>query len=110
MKDVEVVMARENKKMVFDPKGFFVIFLNDGEIVVEHYENVKKEGKLEVETGDLDVVIKGVDAKSICDTIVEMGLVSRLDHATYLGRELEKAEIALRNNTEYTQCEDIYFS
>ena len=34
-------------------------------------------------------------------------LVSRFDHAAYLGRELQKAEVALKNRLEYTQDEEI---
>jgi len=34
---------------------------------------------------------------------VELGLVSRWDHAAYLGSELTKAEIALRTGKEYIQ-------
>ncbi len=109
MKEVEVIKAEENKEMVFDPKGFFVIFLRDDQIVVEHYLNVQKGGKLEVETGRLTKVVKGKTAKAICDTIIANELVTRRDHAAYLGRELQKAEIALENDLEYVQCESIYF-
>ena len=35
--------------------------------------------------------------------IVESGLVTRIDHAAYLGSELAKAEIALRIGKEYIQ-------
>ncbi len=35
--------------------------------------------------------------------IEEMGLITRLDHAAYLGRELAKAEIALVTGKEYIQ-------
>jgi len=109
MKEVDVIRAERQKEMIFDPSGFFVIFLKDEEIIVEHYTNVKKGGELEVETGRLTTVIKGTDAKAICDTIVEKGLVSRRDHSAYLGRELQKAEIALKKGIEYVQCEPLVF-
>jgi dihydropteroate synthase len=32
-----------------------------------------------------------------------MGLISRMEHATYLGSELEKAEIALKLGKNYVQ-------
>jgi len=35
------------------------------------------------------------------------GLISRLDHAAYLGKEIEKAMVALRNNLHYTQDEEL---
>ncbi|MFP4608266.1 MAG: DUF4346 domain-containing protein [Candidatus Natronoplasma sp.] len=106
MSRIEKLEAEENKEMKFDEKGFFVITVKD-EIIVEHYLNVQKEGKLEVETGKLNKIITGESAKEICDTIVRKGLVSRLDHAAYLGRELQKAELALKNDLEYEQCESI---
>ncbi len=106
MKKIEKIEAEANEKMEFDESGFFVINV-DEEITVEHYLNVQKEGKLEVETGELNKIVTGRSAKAICDTIVREGLISRLDHAAYLGRELQKAEIALKNDLEYEQCETL---
>lgn len=106
MKEVEKIEAEEEKKVELDESGFFVVMVKE-KIIVEHYLNVKKEGRLEVETGELNMVIRGEEAKAICDTIVREGLVSRLDHASYLGRELQKAEIALKNDLDYEQCEPL---
>jgi dihydropteroate synthase len=39
--------------------------------------------------------------------IIERALISRLDHAAYLGREIEKAMIALKYNLKYSQDEDL---
>jgi hypothetical protein len=36
-------------------------------------------------------------------TIIKMGLITRQDHAAYVGRELAKAETALINKLEYEQ-------
>ncbi|MFW5927748.1 MAG: DUF4346 domain-containing protein [Thermoplasmatota archaeon] len=107
MKEIEEIQAKEKKKVEFDEKGFFVIYLDDEEIVAEHYENVNKGGKLEVETGKIDLIIKGENAKSICDTIIRDDLVSRLDHMAYVSRELQKAEIALKNDLDFEQSEDL---
>ncbi|MDL5502347.1 MAG: DUF4346 domain-containing protein, partial [Candidatus Methanoperedens sp.] len=52
---------------------------------------------------DRDNSIAGSTAKDILDTIVRRGLISRLDHAAYLGRELMKAEIALKFKRSYSQ-------
>lgn len=108
MKEVEKIEAEEDKKMEFDKSGFFVINVKD-EIVVEHYLNVQKEGELEVETGEINKIVTGTSAKAICETIVREKLINRLDHAAYLGRELQKAEIALKNGFEYEQCEPLEF-
>lgn len=107
MKEVEEIKAVEKKKVEFDKKGFFVIYLDEQEIVAEHYKNVSKGGKLEVETGNLDLIIRGVDAKSICDTIIHKELISRLDHMAYISRELQKAEIALKNDLDFEQSEEL---
>jgi tetrahydromethanopterin S-methyltransferase subunit A len=40
-------------------------------------------------------------------SLVEWGLISRLDHAAYMGRELTKADFALRNNLLYRQDEPL---
>lgn len=106
MKEVDKIEAVENRKVELDKSGFFVIMVED-EIIVEHYLNVQKGGKLEVETGQLNKVITGTDAKAICETIIREELISRLDHSAYLGRELEKAEIALEHGLEYEQCEPL---
>jgi len=47
--------------------------------------------------------IVGSTAKEIVDTIIERGLISRSDHAAYLGRELMKAELALKFKRSYSQ-------
>ena len=58
-------------------------------------------------TGKKLRVIKGKTANSIYKKIIKMGLLSLPSHAAYLGRELAKAEISLKNNLEYIQDEDI---
>jgi len=70
-----------------DPAGSFNIFIRDGKIYARN--------------GDVTVV--GEDAQSIVDTLADMGLVSMLDHAGYLGKELEKAELAIRFRRSYLQ-------
>jgi tetrahydromethanopterin S-methyltransferase subunit A len=48
-------------------------------------------------------VIEGWQAALIAATVVERGLVTQLDHAAYLGRELAKAEAALSIGITYEQ-------
>ncbi|HZT08434.1 MAG TPA: DUF4346 domain-containing protein [Chloroflexota bacterium] len=78
-----------------DPLGFFVILADapSGTIFVEHY----------LPDGSLGHRVVGPDAESLCGALIEWGLLSRLDHAAYLGRELAKAEIALREGRTYRQ-------
>jgi tetrahydromethanopterin S-methyltransferase subunit A len=106
---VEILEATKSKRMVKDPSGFFTIFVDKSrkEIVVEFYEEVIKEKGKKVGTGKLGLVVCGTTAEAICHTIAREELVSRFDHAAYLGRELQKAEIALRYKLKYTQDEEI---
>jgi len=85
----------KKKRLFLDPYGFFVIGLDKGKrkIVVEHYIYSRK----------IKNKFSGNSAKKLCDTIIRRGLISRLDHAAYFGRELMKAEIALKNSLRYKQ-------
>ncbi len=51
----------------------------------------------------LRVEIVGKNAEEIYNTILREELVSSLQHAAYLGLELQKAEIALKLNLKYIQ-------
>jgi tetrahydromethanopterin S-methyltransferase subunit A len=53
--------------------------------------------------GRLAHVIEGRQAALVAATVVERGLVTQLDHAAYLGRELQKAEAALSAGIAYEQ-------
>lgn len=53
-----------------------------------------------------DACIVGEIASEVLDTLIDMGLVSTLGHAGYLGRELKKAELALQFNRSYAQDDD----
>lgn len=89
IKSPKIIMAenRKNSDFEHDPEGFFVIMLDrEGKTVVcEHYTF----------DGELNEVIKGLTAEDIAYTAINRGLLSRLDHAAYLGKELSKAETAL---------------
>lgn len=89
--------AQERREWVHDPEGFFVILLDRGAgaIVCEHYTKDSVH----------DESIRGSRAADVANTAVRRGLLSRLDHAAYLGRELAKAESALALNLPYTQDE-----
>lgn len=82
-----------------DPEGFFTIYPNAEreEIVAEHHDN---EGKMKSR-------IFGKSAEDIYHHIIKNNLVSRYDHAAYLGRELAKAELAMRNQLDYEQDADL---
>jgi dihydropteroate synthase-like protein len=81
------VVRAKRHQWKLDPAGSFNIFVEDNMIYARN--------------GDVTVV--GEDAQSIIDTLSDMGLVSMLDHAGYLGRELEKAELEIRFRRSYLQ-------
>ena len=58
--------------------------------------------------GNGSITVAGGQARAILNTLIDMGLVTRLDHAGYLGRELEKAEIALALKRSYNQDEPLW--
>ena len=92
---VEYICAEAPKHLRLDPAGFFIILPQpqSGLILCEHYEN----------NGRLAHVIQGRRAGLIAATVVGRGLVTQLDHAAYLGRELQKAEAALSAGIVYEQ-------
>ncbi len=92
-REVKDVIVAESCEFVRDPMGEFKIWIDSERIFCGHEKGV----------------IVGRKAKEILDTVIKLGLVSRLDHAGYLGCELKKAEIALRLNKSYVQDEELRF-
>ncbi|MDK2876907.1 MAG: hypothetical protein PWQ22_1317 [Archaeoglobaceae archaeon] len=89
----EFIDAKKGEEFIRDPFGDFIIFIANGKIFCKHEK----------------AVVAGKNAKEIIDTILRLGLVSRLDHAAYLGRELMKAETALKLGKNYIQDRDLNF-
>ena len=83
------------ERMISDPAGYFVIFLDRPRklLSLEHYEN----------NGVLTTIIEAKSAAEIYMTVIERKLLSQLDHAAYLGRELARAEHALSSGEAYIQ-------
>ena len=104
-----------------DPSGYFLIKLDieAGEIIAEHYSNdLDERGRAtDPETGEVlacrgggprspSTSFRGRTAKELGIALTEADgtlPVSRLDHALYLGRELQKAEACLKAGVGYTQ-------
>ncbi len=95
LKIIEKIEAQPHKRLVLDPSGFFIIYPKKEErrIYLEHYRA----------DGTLNEIIYGEDPISIASTAIEQKLISRLDHAAYLGRELEKAYSSMCNGFQYIQ-------
>lgn len=83
------------QRMVPDPEGYFVVYVDRRRnlLSLEHYSK----------DGVLSTVIEGDSAAKVYIPAIEKGLVSRLDHAAYLGKELARAELALRSGELYVQ-------
>ena len=108
--------------IALDPKGYFLIKVDHSaeELVLEHYGNTIDEKGLarDDETGEVlsckggngprqpSAVYRGFTAKQVGIQLTEgegSPPLSCLDHALYLGRELQKAEVCLKAGTSYVQ-------
>lgn len=92
---ISIEVAKEPGKLILDPAGYFVVYPDRSRrrLVLEHYTN----------KGVLDRMITANDAASLYTSVIEAELISRLDHAAYLGRELARAEHALQSGEDYCQ-------
>lgn len=92
---IPVESAKKAGRLVLDPAGYFVVYPDRvrGSLMLEHYTN----------QGVLDRILSGTSAVAVYSGAIEGGLVSRLDHAAYLGRELARAEHALQSGERYVQ-------
>ncbi len=108
--------------IALDPSGYFLIKVdhNAEELVLEHYGNTIDEKGLarDDETGEIlsckggngprrpTAIYRGCTAKELGIQLTEgegPHPVSCLDHAMYLGRELQKAEACLLSGAVYIQ-------
>jgi dihydropteroate synthase-like protein len=90
------VEARSSRMWKLDPAGSIRIGIvpdkdGSGGLILAEHDTVSIAGKT---------------AGAVMDALIERGLVSRLEHAGYLGRELKKAEIALKFDRSYSQDDD----
>ena len=119
-KKIEIDNDLSNRYIELDPNGYFIIKidLQTKRIIVEHYlNNINEEGyALDPKTNEpikcdsketkiCNETFTGISAKEIGIAITEdrNDLISRFDHALYLGRELQKAEECLYKKLPYIQ-------
>ena len=104
-----------------DPNGYVLIKLDreKGELIVEWFSNGINEQGLATnpETGEVLAckgsaprepikIFKGRSAKQLGIALTETNeqlFISKLDHALYIGRELQRAEACLENGKDYVQ-------
>jgi hypothetical protein len=107
--------------IALDPEGYFLIKLDRaaGELIAEHYGNGIDERGLATDPDTGEVIrcrgtgprgplatYRGRSAKELGMALTEGDgpfPLSRLDHALYLGRELQKAERCLDDGSDYIQ-------
>lgn len=90
-----IVPASLPANVRLDPAGFIVIHIDRrrGFLRAERFSN----------QGVLLGVVEGDRDDAVAFTLVERGWVTRLDHAAYVGRELSRAQAALRSGSEFVQ-------
>ena len=109
-----------NREINLDPLGYFIIKvdLKTRKIIVEHYlNNIDMKGMAidpitkkpiqcdSKEKRKSNQIFIGNTAKELGIKITEKrnDLISKFDHALYIGRELQKAEECIKINCKYIQ-------
>ena len=109
------------RQIELDPKGYFLIKIDHltNELILEHYlNNIDKKGRaIDPESGkpigcktkisnQPNNIFRGKSAKEVGIQISEGHgpfPISSLDHAIYIGRELQRAEQCLKTGKKYIQ-------
>jgi len=101
-RSVEILEPKDTESFEEDRKGWFKILLDRSarKIVLLHFPSGQ--------TATPSMVLKGTTAKTLYHMAIEKGLLSKLEHAAYLGNELAKAEIALSIGKSYIQDETLF--
>ena len=118
IREIDKELSRRNINL--DPNGYFLIKVDliNKKIIVEHYLNkINKRGLATDPDTDMPItcneenlrqsnkIFIGNSAKEVGILISEKeeNLISKIDHALYLGRELQKAEECITRNIKYIQ-------
>ncbi len=87
------------KDWKMDPKGYFLIRINKRKKIIE-LGHCKKDNVIVT-------FVQGKTPQDVYYAAAQNKLLSRLDHASYLGKELEKAYLALKFKLDYVQDEEL---
>ncbi len=117
----EIDRELSKRPIALDPGGYYIIYVDrDRDLIcVKHFTNnidarglaidpdtgkpIPAKGKVDRQPTK---VFQGHTAKQLCVEIIEQLSpcpITMLDHAAYLGRELQRAEWALIHNQDYIQ-------
>ncbi len=122
IKSIQLLDAQLSKRPIkLDPKGYFLIKIEPttNELILEHYLNdIDQKGRaIDPESGETigcktksrhqpSNIYRGKSAKQLGIQISEGHgpfPISHIDHAIYLGRELQRAEQCLISGKQYIQ-------
>jgi hypothetical protein len=102
--NVEVVRAGKESILPWRPdmKGYW------------HIKPFPKEGLIKARMCDyehnIQLIIEGETPEEVYNEIVKRGLLGKMEHAAYLGKELHKAYVAMRLGIEFVQDSPLNFS
>ena len=84
-----------------DPKSYFTVmpYPDAGKIMVRVYSTDHQPLYL----------IEGEHPRQIYYKMIKMGLITKMEHAAYLGKELQKAYIALQQRLYFNQDDELDF-
>ena len=117
----EIDNKLSKRAIALDPSGYFIIYVDREQnlICAKHYSNIINDKGLAVDPetgkpipakGKVDrqamQLFSGRTAKQLCVEIFEKTQpcpVTLFDHAAYLGREAQRAELAMLQQQEYIQ-------
>ena len=122
IRSINLLDEKLSKRQIkLDPKGYFLIKVEPltNELILEHYlNNIDHKGRaIDPDSGEPigckskrsnqpSNIFRGKSAKEVGIQISEGHgpfPISRLDHAIYIGRELQRAEQCLRTGEHYIQ-------
>jgi len=100
-KDAKIIEGNYDKYRDWnqDPIGYFLIRINKEKQLIEL--GFCKEDN------DIEIIITGKIPQEIYYTAIKKNLLSKTEHAAYLGKELEKAYLALKYDLDYVQDEEL---
>lgn len=110
------------RPLALDPAGYFIVYVDREQqlICAKFYSTLINEQGLatDPDTGEVipargkttrvaEQLFTGRSAKELCvtlfETLASKSLITQLSHAAYLGRELQRAELALIEGIDYVQ-------
>jgi len=107
-KSKKTISAKYDKiaDWAMDPKGYFLIKIDkNSKLIRVGYCKISNNNMNEDHEMICEVI--GKTAIEIVNTLINEGFISSLQHAADMGIELNKAEIAMKNDLEYVQDKDI---